>query len=575
MNRVISYFMKLPIFEKKYYLFFLVHPFLKCLFFVFSPWYIKHFSYLLKTGENIKIFFMVYFFWYFFYFIYSRCYTYFFQVKFYSTLKKEISLSIVKNVLYNSKSYFSLFSAAEIVHLLIHLNENIIDLIKLIIDGIFPILVTFCGITLFLFCNHSIIGALFFLWLLVIFYLSYLLIKYLKEDMKLLSKHKTKLSEAVFDVLQNSDVVRAFFAEKNEINRLEKKIVDIQTQEILLGQFYYKISIKYFFSFILLNGIVSFIFFYYYSINLQHIEFFLMWITIAMMSYSFSENLLDYIMTIPRYYYGIEEALDVLTISDKKIRSENAVAGIDKRKLKIEFRDVSFWLDNKKIIDNVSFIIFPGEKIAWVGFSGSGKSTLLFLLLRMYIPSSGKILIDDQDIEFISDESLYELFTVVLQKNSLFNRSIKENILYPCILSDNDIVNEKMMHFLKMFDMERLVKESESYDSINESINQYSGGEQQRIIIIRALLKNAPILIFDEPTSNIDVLNEKKVIDEIFREAYDKTLIMVTHNLEILPRFDRILVFENGLLVQEGTHNVLIQQVGSLYEKLHYIGKVI
>jgi ATP-binding cassette subfamily B protein len=569
MNNTLSYLMNILFFERRYFLFFFIHPLFKSLFFIFPPWCARYFSDLLQSGKGLDDFFILFSLWYFFYFVYGRLYNYFFQVKFYSKLKKETSLVIMKNVLYNSKTYFSSYPPAEVVHLLIHLNENTIDLTKLLIDGVLPIIMTLVGLFVFLLSIYPAMGILYFVWISVILYLSYSLIIFLKKDIKSLARHKSKFSEAVFDVLENNDTVRAFFGQENEINLLENKVEKIESQEVYVASHYQKISLQYFFSFILLNAFVCIVYLYFYSEDILYTKFFLMWITIAMNSYNFAESLLDYTINLPRYFYSIEEGLEVLTISDKNHPSIVSSRGEGK----IEFQNVCFTREGKEILKNVSFNILPREKIAIVGFSGSGKSTVLFLLLRMYTPTSGKILIDDIDIGQLSEEHLYSLFGVVLQKNSIFNRSVKENIFYPKrSQTKEEIANmERLSKIFGIFDL----IENKDHSVVSRLARSYSGGEQQRIAIARALLKNAPIILLDEPTGNVDVISENKILEEIFCESQSKSIIMVTHNLASLKYFDRILVFESGELVEQGTHSDLIQTKGSLYERLHYVGKVI
>jgi ATP-binding cassette subfamily B (MDR/TAP) protein 1 len=245
----------------------------------------------------------------------------------------------------------------------------------------------------------------------------------------------------------------------------------------------------------------------------------------------------------------------------------------DKLKGKIEFKNVYFKypinLDNdegenpllekgKYVLKNVSFVIKPGQKVALVGFSGSGKSTVIKLLERFYEPQKGRVLIDGIDIQ---DYDLYELrkkIGLVGQEPILFRRSIYENIKYGNLKSNR----ERILQAAKDASIEHLFDVNNNLKNLEDSKSMISGGEKQRVSIARAFLKNPKILLLDEPTSALDKKNEIEITNSLDQLTKGRTTFIVTHRLDSIKNADVILVFENGRLVQKGTHEELIHVNG-------------
>jgi ATP-binding cassette, subfamily B, bacterial len=204
-----------------------------------------------------------------------------------------------------------------------------------------------------------------------------------------------------------------------------------------------------------------------------------------------------------------------------------------------------------------------GSRVGLVGFSGGGKTTFVHLILRLYDIFSGQILIDGQNIQAVSQNSLRSSVTMIPQETSLFHRSLKENIRYGNLhASDEEIIQvcqKALAHdFIQSF--------PNGYDTmVGERGVKLSGGQKQRIAIARALLKDAPIMILDEATSHLDSVTEYNLQDNLMPAG--KTLLVIAHRLSTLLTMDRILVFDQGQIVQDGIHADLIQQPG-LYQKL-------
>ena len=232
----------------------------------------------------------------------------------------------------------------------------------------------------------------------------------------------------------------------------------------------------------------------------------------------------------------------------------------------ISFSNVDFSYPNaeEKIFNNLSLQIKKGEKIAIVGMSGSGKSTLLNLLLRFYDVTSGYISIDNQDLQAISAESLYNLMTIVQQDVYIFDDTLKANITLSQSFTEDDIKKAVQQSGLESYILEN---ELGLQTSCGENGSNLSGGERQRLSIARALIRKTPILLLDEATSSLDNKVTTEIENSILK-IQDLTALVVTHKLNenILKRYDRILFMKAGVIVEDGSFCDLMDRRGEFYK---------
>lgn len=234
---------------------------------------------------------------------------------------------------------------------------------------------------------------------------------------------------------------------------------------------------------------------------------------------------------------------------------------------KIEFQNVSFKYKNRNnnVLKDVSLTINPGERVGIVGLSGAGKTTLVNLLMRFYEPTHGTILIDDQNIQDVKQDSLRENISYIPQDPTMFNRTIGENIEYgKWGASQNDVRRAAKFASADKF----IMNTDKGYDSlVGDRGIKLSGGQRQRIAIARAFLKNAPILILDEATSALDSETEIAIQKSFDKLSAGHTTLVVAHRLSTLRNMDRIIVLDKGKVIESGTHNALLRRRG-LYAKL-------
>lgn len=237
----------------------------------------------------------------------------------------------------------------------------------------------------------------------------------------------------------------------------------------------------------------------------------------------------------------------------------------------IIFEDVSFgYRADKKIINNLSLDIKPGEKVAIVGPSGAGKTTIFNLLLRLYDPSTGRILMDGQDIAKVTQISLHNSVVAVTQDGGLIHRSVRDNL----VLGRDDVSQEDVEKAVKLARADEFISELEDKKKrkgldayVGERGIKLSGGQRQRIAIARVMLKDASIYLFDEASSALDSESEAAIQQEILAKMKDKTVVMIAHRLSTVTSMDRLIVLRKGEIVEQGTHQKLLEMKG-IYSRL-------
>ncbi len=293
--------------------------------------------------------------------------------------------------------------------------------------------------------------------------------------------------------------------------------------------------------------------------------------TFALTSYfliaSYLRNLGETVQQIQRGFADIEDAV-AYSLEAEDVADARGAPAFVKGAGRIEFDRVSFGYRGQedRLYNDFSLVIEPGETVALVGQTGSGKSTFVKLLQRLYDVQSGAILIDDQDVRHVAQTSLRSSIALVPQDPALFHRSLRENIAYARDDATNLQVIEAAENASALDFIKRLPK---GFDTpVGERGVKLSGGERQRVALARAFLADARILILDEATSSLDTQTERDVQDAMKRLAKDRTTILIAHRLSTVREADRILVFEKGRIVEQGSHGALVA-AGGVYARLN------
>jgi ATP-binding cassette subfamily B protein len=374
------------------------------------------------------------------------------------------------------------------------------------------------------------------------------------------SESNSELSGKIVDAFRNMAAVRLFGRRKYENSYLNKyQEVEVRRAQILGREL---IKVHFF------QGIASTLLF-----CLTLVLFIFFWqrggVTVGdftfVMSTTFSLLILTWWMASQFVIFFKEvgvarQALSIINVPHEIIDASDAKPLIVNSG-KIEFDNVTFnYVPNRNIFQEKSIVIEPGEKVGLVGFSGSGKTTFLYLILRFFDVHKGKILIDGQDIKKVTQQSLRDQVAIIPQDTMLFHRTLMENIRY----GKENATNEEVIEASKKAACHDFINELEhGYNSIvGEGGVKLSGGQRQRIAIARAILKKAPILVLDEATSALDTATERQIQMSLWKLMQNSTTIVIAHRLSTLSMLDRILVFDDGVIIESGTHAELLDAQG-------------
>lgn len=422
------------------------------------------------------------------------------------------------------------------------------------------IIITIVGATTVLFFESQKISFYFLAWCLLYFIL---VIFFVKQKIKLdleEAKADSRITGVLADVFTNILNVKIFASFKKEYGYF--KNVSSFFRDTIWASF----KFGFFRSLVQASMMISFhIFILYTMINLWKMGE--ISVGVFVMAYSFMififDRIWDLSSMIARFTKAMTDTKEVVDIFDIEIGvkdKENPEPSRMKDGI-IEFKNISFgYNEGTEVLNDFNFKIQKGEKIGLVGHSGSGKSTITKLLLRFINVDKGEILIDGQNVANISQDDLRSVISYVPQDPILFHRSIKENLAYS---KPNASQEEVVAVAKKAHAHEFILNLKHGYDTlVGERGVKLSGGERQRVAIARAMLKDAPILVLDEATSSLDSISEYYIQDAFNELMKGKTTIVIAHRLSTIQKMDRIIVLENGKIVEEGTHKELLNRNG-------------
>lgn len=429
-----------------------------------------------------------------------------------------------------------------------------------------PLFLKISAIFVILMFLHPLIGLIVLVWIILFVTVNIIFTKYKWKYDILRAKTDSIVTGALTDSITNNTNIKLFAALDFEVDNFKKKIGEWRKRTAFswrLGTYAEAVQAL---AMILLEFLV-----FYVAINLWKDGIFTIgdfaWIQAYLLE--IFRSLWDFGRVIRNVFERVADAEEMIIVLNTKheIQDIKNAKDLSVVRGKIEFKNINFAYNKDfEVIKKLSFKIKPGEKIALVGPSGGGKSTVTKLLLRFFDVNKGKILIDNQDINKVKQDSLRTQVSLVPQDPILFHRTLMDNIRYGRQdASNKEVIEASKMAFCHEF-IESLPKKYKTY--VGERGIKLSGGERQRVAIARAILANSPILILDEATSSLDSYSENLIQNALDNLMKNKTNLIIAHRLSTIMKADRIFVFQDGKIAEEGTHSDLISQKSGLYKKL-------
>lgn len=429
-----------------------------------------------------------------------------------------------------------------------------------------PLVVQVIGVIIILFLQQPVIAYFIMVWIIITGICSYFFAQWkLKYDLRAAAADSATTA-LLSDTITNQNTVSTFVGSQDEIQSFK----DVSNNQARMTYFSWNLStIMDSFQGALVTLIEFFIFYYAVKFWQQGLLTIGTFVLIQVYILGLSGKLWGFGRLVRDVYEGFADSEEMvrILIQPHEVKDISRAKPLGVSKGEINFQAVSFsFLDGRDVLKGINLAVKGGERVAFIGPSGAGKSTLVKLLLRLYNLHDGTIKIDGQDTQKVTQASLRRHISLVPQDPILFHRTLMENIRYGNReASDEEVIKAARLAHCDEF-IEDLPLKYETF--VGERGIKLSGGERQRVAIARAILKNAPILILDEATSSLDSHSESLIQDALDKLMKGKTTIVIAHRLSTIKKMDRIVVIDNGVVIEEGSHDDLVANNESLYKYL-------
>lgn len=474
-------------------------------------------------------------------------------------LRKDITNAMFAYLNRHSYSYFQNNFAGSLSNKISDMTNGTIAILHIIEDAFAQSIGVLVAITT-MFIVHLVFACIFLIWAISFISTAYYFSKRIQVLSNVFATSKTTLVGKIVDSVSNAITTRAFAR-----NAFEQEQISIATDVTLIKDrdmqsYILRMNILLDISVICLLSVMMFGLVYMYSKGLVTVGDFAFVISLSVSMFFNLWFIASQFVQFAEHMGKCSQALTIITAPHEIVDASDA-GPLVVTNGNITFNDVTFFYKhNKNLFENIYIEIPAGSKVGLVGFSGSGKTTFVNLILRFFDIESGKITIDGQDIAKVTQDSLHEQISMIPQDTSLFHRSLMENIRYGRL----DATDEEVIEVSKRAHCHEFISLlPEGYNAlIGERGVKLSGGQRQRIAIARAMLKNASILILDEATSALDSVTEKQIQEGLHELMKGRTTIVIAHRLSTLSEMDRILVFDKGHIIEDGTHEELLKLKG-------------
>lgn len=490
----------------------------------------------------------------------------FMQAKHYACVEADVRMGMFAYTLEHAYSFFSSRLSGTVSNRIADMPQSVSRLMRTFQTMFIPSLVAL-AIALGIFASiHPVFAAILIFWVILHLAICFFTAKKCSRISDQHADCRSRLTGRITDVFSNIISVKAFARQAFEL----KRINITQDKERALNQrTWYIIEIVRIFL-----GVAAFIFPGVITIGLMFVYWQRGFLSAGdfVIVFNTTTNIMIMAwlcgMELPNVFreIGICQQAMQLVRQDHDIKDAPDAKVLNVSQGEIRYDNVSFQYEQSSIVfDSLSLTIKGGEKVGLVGFSGSGKTTFVNCLMRYFDINGGRILIDGQNTQDVTRQSLREAISAIPQEPSLFHRTIAENIRY----GNPDASDEQMIAAAKKAHCHDFIASlPDGYQTlVGERGVKLSGGQRQRISIARAFLKDAPILVMDEATSALDSVTEQCIQDSLDSIMQQRTTIIIAHRLSTLARMDRIVVFEKGQIIEQGSHEALLAQQGQ-YAKL-------
>ncbi len=482
-------------------------------------------------------------------------------------IRKFLTEKFYNKVLTLPQSYFDSEISGKIVNQLSRGIVSIQDFINTGTNFILPAILQ-SVLTVVILLHYNVLLGIF---IAILFPVYIFISRYSTKKWGIKEEQKNKIEDVtrgrLQEVISNIRLVKGYTNEKEEYelvsNNLSEinRIYDKQSREFHIFDFLRNLSLN-----IILLGINIVVFYQTFQgqLSLGDLVLILQLVAQARRPLFGMSFILE---QIQKAESGSKEFLEVLNLeSNEKYEEDGIVKHI--RNPKIEFKNVSFSYDHsEEVLQNISFSLNKNEIVALVGPSGAGKSTVINLILKLYEPTKGKILLNSKDYKNLNHRFIRSNIALVFQENELFSSTIRENVSYGMKAGDDQVIEA-----LKLANAYEFVEKLPEgiHSAIGERGIKLSGGQKQRIQIARAILKDAPILILDEATSNLDAKSENEVQDALENLMKDRLTIIIAHRFSTLQNANKVVVLNNHKIEDIGTPQELAKREGIYSELLNY-----
>lgn len=481
------------------------------------------------------------------------------KLKLLPSLREDVMKDMFAYLNQHSHQYFQNQFAGSLVNKILDMQSGIVDIFNTLDDMYAQSLGLLVAIIL-LSLVHPIFAIVLAGWAIIFLIITFLFLNSIRELSHLFSESKTSVVGKMVDSVGNILNVRLFSRHNQENTYVGASIDDAVKKDRAMQAKIIKMRLFWDASIITLMSFNLYFLLKMYSKQNATVGDFAFVISLSVSILWNLWFMASQFVSFSEQIGRCNQALSIISKPHDIIDKPNAKPLIVKEG-KITFHNVTFHYDNRAhLFDNKNLTILGGQKIGLVGFTGSGKSTLVNLILRLFEVESGQIAIDGQNINNVTQTSLHEQIALIPQDISLFHRSLLDNIRFGAIqATDQEIIEAAKKAHCHEF----ISKLPDGYQSmVGERGVKLSGGQRQRIAIARAILKNAPILILDEATSSLDSVTEDYIQESLASLMQNKTTIVIAHRLSTLSKMDRILVLDDGEIIEDSTHEELLAKGG-------------